>query len=183
MFESEEKLSAQEIKIQKLKDFYKTQPLNKLVDILATLKRKSQRYQDLGVKVPKEVTSLQRTLSFMIKAKEEERLSKISDGHKYPIKEDLTLMDYEALRDIISDRMESPPILDTKDSDWGDAIDVWLINQKDSIYIKTKMNTNEVVVFQRKTSKSGDIRDKVLKTAKNELELPTVLDYAKRKIR
>lgn len=183
MFESEEKLSAQQIKINRLKEFYKTQPLNKLVDILATLKRKSQRYQDLGSKVPKEVTSLQRTLTFMIKAKEEERLSQVSDGHKYPIKEDLSIMDYEALRDIISDRLESPPIFDTKDSDWKNAIDVWLINPKDSIYLKTEQNTNEVVIFKRLTTKSGRIRDKVLKTANNELELPEVLKYAKRKLK
>lgn len=180
---SEEKLSAQELKIQKLKSFYKTQSLEKLKDILSTFKRKSQRYKDLDQSVPKEVISLQRILAFMIKAKQKERLEKVTDAHSTIVKEDLAIMDYEALRDIISDRMESPPILDTKDSDWYNAIDVWMINEKDSIYIKTLQNTNNVEVFQRITTKSGKIKDKTLKIAKNELELPKVLYYAKRKMR
>jgi hypothetical protein len=76
MAQSDKELSTPEKREKKLKDYYKKLPLFKVKDILLGIKRKSQVYKDMGQKVPKNLISIQRSLYYIIKKKEEEQMEK-----------------------------------------------------------------------------------------------------------
>lgn len=76
MAQSDKELSTPEKREKKLKDYYRKLPLFKVKDILLGIKRKSQIYKDMGQKVPKNLISIQRSLYFIIKKKEEEQMKK-----------------------------------------------------------------------------------------------------------
>lgn len=76
MEKSDKELSTPKKREKKLKAYYKKLPLFKVKDILLGIKRKSQIYKDMGQKVPKNLISIQRSLYYIIKNKEEEQMEK-----------------------------------------------------------------------------------------------------------
>lgn len=164
-----EEMSPQEKKMEMLKKHYKSLPLPKVRDIQAQLKRKSKRYQDLGAKVPKDVTSLQRTLTYIIRAKEAEAIEKGA------VKESI---DYGVLKDLITSRIKVKPLKKVKQSIFPNAIDVWKLSE--NIYLKTT-DDNNLVLFSMSADDNLKFKYKELKKIGGDEDLSNFLRLAKRK--
>lgn len=163
--EEEEKQTPQQEKMEMLKKQYKALPLPKVKEIQGQLKRKSQRYKDLGTKVPKDITSLNRTLTYIVKAKEKEAIEKGSVNEN---------IDYGILKDLITNKIGVKPMDNVKQKTFDNAIDVWGIDENKRLFLKTT-DDDRIVLFTWNSKEVDSVG--------GDGDLSKFLDKVKRKVR